>query len=92
MPLCEHYLVSHILPICAIFIFQTCPNQNIIEFKLASNSKLAHVFTQVKIYEAANCADGSLIVIFFFSEEEQAYSEQVIKDAGYEDMIMKLYF
>ncbi len=34
-------------------------NQNIVEFKLASSSKLAHVFTQVKIYEAANCADGS---------------------------------
>lgn len=67
-------------------------NQNIIEFKLASNSKLAHVFTQVKIYEAANCADGSLIVIFFFSEEEQAYSEQVIKDAGYEDMIDEAIF
>ena len=62
-------------------------NQNIVEFKLASNSKLAHVFTQVKIYEAANCADGSLIVIFYFSEEEHAYSKQVIEDAGYEDMI-----
>ena len=62
-------------------------NQNIVEFKLASNSRLAHVFTQVKIYEAANCADGSLIVIFNFSEEEQVYAEQVIKDAGYEEMI-----
>lgn len=62
-------------------------NQNIVEFKLASNSRLAHVFTQVKIYEAANCADGSLIVIFYFSEEEQVYAEQVIKDAGYEEMI-----
>ncbi len=62
-------------------------NQNIIEFKLASNSKLAHVFTQVEIYEAANCADGSLIVIFYFSEEEQVYSEQIIRDAGYENMI-----
>ncbi len=28
-----------------------------------------------------------LIVIFYLSEEEQAYSEKVIKDAGYEDMI-----
>lgn len=62
-------------------------NQNIVEFKLASNSRLSHVFTQVKIYEAANCADGSLIVIFYFSEEEQVYAEQVIKDAGYEEMI-----
>lgn len=62
-------------------------NQNIIEFKLASNSKLSHVFTQVKIYEAANCSEGSLIVIFYFSEEEYVSSEKIIKDAGYEKMI-----
>lgn len=67
-------------------------NQNIIEFKLASNSKLSHVFTQVKIYEAANCSDGSLIVIFYFSEEEYVYAEQVIKNAGYENMIDKSIF
>lgn len=62
-------------------------NQNIIEFKLASNSRLAHVFTQVKIYEAANCTEGSLVVIFFFSEDEYLYSKKVIEDAGYENMI-----
>lgn len=45
-------------------------NQNIIEFKLASNSSLSHVFTQVQIYEAANCTEGSLIAIFYFSEAE----------------------
>ena len=59
-------------------------NQNIIEFKLASNSNLGHVFTQVKIYEAANCAEGSLVVIFYFSEEEMKFAEKVVKDAGYE--------
>ena len=62
-------------------------NQNIIEFKLASNSKLPHVFTQTKIYEAANCADGSLIAIFYFSESEYLYATQVIKSAGQEDAI-----
>jgi len=62
-------------------------NQNIIEFKLASNSKLSHVFAQVKVYEVANCSDGSLIVIFFFSEEEYTYAQQVITGAGYENMI-----
>lgn len=62
-------------------------DQSIIEFKLASNSSLPHVFTQVKIYEAANCTDGSLIAIFYFSESEYQYSKQVIKTAGYEDMI-----
>lgn len=62
-------------------------NQNIVEFKLASNSTLAHVFTQVRIYEAANCADGSLITIFYFSESEYLSTMQIIKSAGYEDMI-----
>jgi hypothetical protein len=62
-------------------------NQNIIEFKLASNSTLNHVFTQVKIYEAANCAEGSLIAIFYFSESEYLSARQVVINAGYKDMI-----
>lgn len=62
-------------------------DQNIIEFKLASNSKLPHVFTQTKIYEAANCADGSLIAVFYFSESEYHYATQVIKSAGQENAI-----
>lgn len=62
-------------------------NQNIIEFKLASNSKLPHIFAQTKIYEAANCADGSLIAIFYFSENEYLYATQAIKSAGQEDAI-----
>lgn len=62
-------------------------NQNIVEFKLASNSTLDHIFTQVKIYEAANCSDGSLIAIFYFSESEHLTALQVIKNAGYENMI-----
>ncbi len=62
-------------------------NQNIVEFKLASNSTLDHVFTQVKIYEAANCADGSLIAIFYFSEHEYLTARQVVINAGYENMI-----
>lgn len=62
-------------------------NQTIIEFKLASNSTLDHVFTQVKIYEAANCTDGSLIAIFYFSENEYLTARRVVIDAGYENMI-----
>lgn len=62
-------------------------NQNIIEFKLASNSSLGHVFKQVEIYEAANCAEGSLVVIFFFSEEEEMFARNTVKLAGYEDDI-----
>lgn len=62
-------------------------NQNIIEFKLASNSRLSHVFTQGEIYEVANCSEGSLVVIFYFSEEEYIYAKNVVSVAGYESMI-----
>lgn len=67
-------------------------NQNIIEFKLASNSSLGHVFTQIKIYEAANCTDGSLVAIFCFSEEEMEYAEKVVNDEGYADAIGEAIF
>jgi len=62
-------------------------NQNIVEFKLASNSTLIHMFKQVEIYEAANCADGSLIAIFYFSESEHLTAQEIVKTAGYENMI-----
>ena len=67
-------------------------NQNITEFKLASNSSLAHVFEQVKVYEAANHADGSLVAIFYFSESEFEIAERVVKSAGYENQIDKAVF
>ena len=62
-------------------------NQNIIEFKLASNTSLEHVFTQVQIYEAANCTEGSLIAIFYFTMEECIKAQNIIKVAGYEELI-----
>ena len=62
-------------------------DQNIVEFKLASNSTLAHVFTQVKIYEAANNTNGSLIAIFYFSESEYRSTMKIIESFGYQDMI-----
>ena len=62
-------------------------NQNIIEFKLASNKTLGHVFEQVEIYEAANSSKKSLIVIFYFTEEEQLFAEREITKAGHEKEI-----
>lgn len=62
-------------------------NQNIVEFKLASNSTLSHVFEQVRIYEVANCTSGSLIAIFYFTEEEYIKSLKIVKDAGYEKLL-----
>lgn len=67
-------------------------DQNIIEFKLASNTSLSHVFTQVQIYEAANCAEGSLIVIFYFSEVEYNFAKNMVEMAGHADKIDKSIF
>lgn len=67
-------------------------NQNITEFKLASNSSLAHVFEQVKVYEAANCVNGSLVAIFYFSESECEIAKRVVKNAGYEEQMGKAVF
>lgn len=64
-------------------------NQNIVEFKLASNSRLSHVFEQVKIYEVANQSENSLIVIFYFSEAEHQKTMAMIQAACLEDEIGK---
>lgn len=55
-------------------------NQNIIEFKLASNSRLSHVFEQVEVYEAANQAENSLVVIFYFTEAEYRITMSMIEE------------
>lgn len=57
-------------------------NQNIVEFKLASNSRLPHVFDQVAVYESANAAKDSLIAIFYFTEQEYQKTYTIIKNAG----------
>lgn len=62
-------------------------DQNIIEFKLASNSKLDHVFKQVDIYEKANETTDSLIAIFCFSEAEINKVMGIIKSRKIEHLI-----
>lgn len=62
-------------------------NQCIVVFKLASNSKLLHVFEQVKIYDADKNPEGSLIAIFYFAEVEYDIALNIIKNAGHEDKI-----
>lgn len=62
-------------------------NQCIIEFKLASNTQLAHVFEQVSIYEKANNAEGSVIVIFYFTEQQLYKTQRILSDLGHEDKI-----
>lgn len=57
-------------------------NQNVIEFKLASNSRLPHMFEQTEIYKRANSAEKSIIAIFYFSEKELDKVNKIINVAG----------
>ncbi len=45
-------------------------NSNLVEFKLAKNSKLSHVLKQVASYNHSNQETKSLIVIFYFNTIE----------------------
>lgn len=62
-------------------------DKNIAEFKLASNSKLSHVFDQVSIYEKANQCEDSLIVIFYFSAEELTKVKKMLVEKKKENLI-----
>jgi hypothetical protein len=58
-------------------------NKSLVEFKLASNSKLKqNLANQVKIYEAANNTRKSIKVIFFFSQAEHEHLKGVLQDLG----------
>lgn len=52
--------------------------KKIIEFKLASNKHLSHVFDQVKVYERANQCTDSIYAIFYFSQDELKIVENLI--------------
>lgn len=60
-----------------------CQDVTVIEFKLAKNTNLNHVFEQVKIYEKANNAENHIIVIFYFSDNEY---QKVIKSLKENDV------
>lgn len=62
-------------------------DKNISEFKLASNSKLSHVFDQVAIYEKANQCKDSLIVIFYFSADELVKVKKMLAERKKEDLV-----
>ena len=62
-------------------------NQNVIEFKLASNPNLKHVFEQTEIYKKANKAEKSVIAIFYFTEQELIKVNKMINDAGQNERI-----
>ncbi len=56
----------------------------IIEFKLASNARLKHVFKQTEVYEKANETKKRIVVIFYFTADEKKKTLKILKDVGYD--------
>lgn len=58
-------------------------NSTIVEFKLASNSKLKNnLAKQVEIYKKANCTDRAIKVILYFSDDEYNKVVTVLNQLG----------
>lgn len=58
-------------------------NSTLVEFKLASNSKLKNnLAKQVEIYKVASDTDRAIKVILYFSEEEERKVVAVLNDLG----------
>ena len=67
----------------ADFVVSTNANDKcVIEFKLASNSKLNHVFSQIGIYGKAHETNKAICVIFYFDGDEYLRAYNMIKDFG----------
>lgn len=58
-------------------------DKTLVEFKLASNKKLAqNLQSQVEIYKKAHDTDKSIKVIIYFSTEEEEKTKKTLKDLG----------
>ena len=58
-------------------------DKTLVEFKLASNSKLKqNLANQVKIYEMANNTNQSMKVILYFNETEHQKTLNILDDLG----------
>ncbi len=61
-------------------------DKTLVEFKLASNTKLAqNLQKQVEIYKKAHDTDKAIKVILFFSTEEEMRARKILKDLGLSD-------
>lgn len=67
-------------------------NSSLVEFKLASNSKLKkNIQNQVDIYKKANCTDRAIKVILFFTDQEQSKLYDVLNElelSGCKDIVL----
>lgn len=67
-------------------ISQGAFDKTLVEFKLASNTKLAqNLQKQVEIYKKAHDTDKAIKVILFFSTEEETRARKILKDLGLSD-------
>ena len=58
-------------------------NATLVEFKLASNSKLKNnLAKQVEVYKKANCTDRAIKVILYFSDDEYKKILSVLTELG----------
>ena len=58
-------------------------DKSIVEFKLASNNKLAHgIEQQTEVYLKANNTDKKVIIIFCYTEKEQETVKGILTDLG----------
>lgn len=58
-------------------------NSTLVEFKLASNSKLKNnLAKQVEVYQKANCTNRAIKVILYFSDYEYNKVVKILKDLG----------
>lgn len=65
---------------------KTSVDKSLIEFKLASNSKLKqNLKNQVEIYEKANDTKKSIKAILFFTDKEKERVDKILKELGLEN-------
>lgn len=61
-------------------------DKTIVEFKLASNTRLRkNLRAQAEVYQAASDAEHALKVIFFFTEQEQQKIQKILHELGLSD-------
>ena len=64
-------------------ISRSASDKTLVEFKLASNSKLAqNLANQVEIYKRAHDTEKSIKAILFFSEKEEKKVKKILEDLG----------
>jgi hypothetical protein len=61
-------------------------DKTLVEFKLASNSKLAqNLQNQVEVYKKAHDTNKAIKVILYFTLEERQKVDKILKDLGLEN-------